>query len=331
MFFEDVMRNSDPIHVCRGRRRVLRWAALSAFSPLLTAGADEPKAFHVGFQKGGGLLGLLKAQGTLEKSLGVKGWSVSWFEFPAGPQLLEALNAGSVHFGYTGAPPPVFAQAADKNIVYVGAEPSAPSAEAIIVKPNSPLKKAGDLKRKRVAVQKGSSANFLLVAALDHAGLTFADIEAIYLQPADARAAFESDRVDAWAIWDPYLAAAQDALKARTVADYTDLTQTNAFYESSREFAARSPEVLNVTLGELAKAGAWANSNPHEVAELLAPQLGLPVNVVETWQKRTHYGVQPIDSSIVATQQKVADAFFSQKLIPKQVNVADAVWTWRRV
>ncbi len=328
------MNSPSPVSLSPGRRRVLRWTALTAAVAALgqfsLAHGDERQAFHIGFQKGGGLLGLLKAQGTLEKTLGAQGWTVSWFEFPAGPQLLEALNAGSVHFGYTGAPPPVFAQAADKNIVYVAAEPSGPTAEAIIVKPESPLAHAADLKGKRVAVQKGSSANFLLLVALEKAGLSFADISPIYLQPADARAAFESDRVDAWAIWDPYLAATQASLKARVIADYTNLVQANAFYESSREFAARAPQVLNATLSEIAKAGAWANSNQHAVAELLAPELGLPVEVVETWQKRTHYGAQPVDTALIATQQKVADAFFAQKLIPKKVNVADAVWTWQK-
>lgn len=320
----------DPKRRTRGRRRFLKWAALTAFGPLMTARGEERRAFRIGYQKGGGLLGLLKAQGKLEKSLGAKGWSVSWYEFPAGPQLLEALNAGSLDFGYTGAPPPIFAQAADKNLVYVAAEPVSPSVEAIIVKSDSPLVRVTDLKGKRVAVQKGSSANFLLLAALQKAALSFSDIQPVYLPPADARAAFESDRVDAWTVWDPYLAAAQAALKVRVLADYTNLTQTNSFYESSRDFAQQSAMILNLTLTELAVTGAWANANPRAVSELLAPQIGLPVEVVEVWQKRTHYGVQPVDTAIVATQQKVADAFFDQKLIPRKVLVSDAVWTWQR-
>jgi sulfonate transport system substrate-binding protein len=179
-----------------GRRSVLRHGAALAAALSLPAFADEARTLRIGFQKGGGLLGLLKAQGRLEKVLAAQGWGLSWHEFPAGPQLLEALNAGGVDFGYTGAPPPIFAQAAGKDIVYVGAEPSG-------VKPGSALASVADLKGRRVAVQKGSSANFLLVAALQKAGVAFTEIQPIYLAPADARAAFESDRVDAWSIWDP--------------------------------------------------------------------------------------------------------------------------------
>jgi sulfonate transport system substrate-binding protein len=323
------MNQTTQHRTSRKRRQLLQWAAAGSLAPLLSARGADRQAFHIGYQKGGGLLGLLKAQGQLEKTLAAKGWSLSWFEFPAGPQLLEAMDASSVHFGYTGAPPPVFAQAAGKNLVYVAAEPGSPSIEAILVKAGSSLNRVTDLKGKRVAVQKGSSANFLLLAALEHAGLSFADIEPIYLQPADARAAFESDRVDAWAIWDPYYAAAQATLKARPLADYAELTQPNAFYESSRDFAQSSPMILSLTLTELAKAGAWANANQRAVSELLAPEVGLPVETVEIWQKRNHYGAKPMDAGIISTQQKVADAFFGAKLIPRKVNVAEAVWTWQ--
>jgi sulfonate transport system substrate-binding protein len=205
----------SPSSTPRNRRRLLQGvAALAAAAALPAFAQDTAHTLRIGFQKGGGLLGLLKAQGRLEKTLASKGWGLSWHEFPAGPQLLEALNAGSVDFGYTGAPPPIFAQAAEKDIIYVGAEPIGPTSEAIVVKAGSSIAKVSDLKGKRVAVQKGSSSNFLLVAALQHAGVARADIVPVYLPPADARAAFESDRVDAWTIWDPYLAAVQAPVRA---------------------------------------------------------------------------------------------------------------------
>ncbi len=313
------------------RRQLLHLSSLiGATAWLPTLAFADTQTLRIGFQKGGGLLGLLKAQGQLEKSLAAKGWNTTWHEFPAGPQLLEALNAGSIDFGYTGAPPPIFAQAADKDIVYVGAEPSGVSAEAIVVKAGAGIHAVTELKGKRIAVQKGSSANFLLLAALDKAGVSYTDIQPVYLPPADARAAFESERVDAWSIWDPYLAALQATLKVRVLADYSGLLRTNSFYESSRTFADKSPKILGLILDELARTGAWATAHPRDVAEKLAPEIGLSVDVVEVWQRRTSYGVQPVDASVIATQQKVADAFYEQKLIPKRIDVVRAVWGWQR-
>jgi sulfonate transport system substrate-binding protein len=236
------------------------------------------------------------------------------------------MNAGSLDFGYTGAPPPIFAQAADDDLVYVGAEPIGLSTEAIVAKRRSNVAGVLDLKGKSVAVQKGSSAYYLLVEALDAAGLELSDIVPVYLAPAYARAAFESDRVDAWSIWDPYLAGAQASIELRVIADYSNLPETFGFYVASRTFANLSSREMLLLLEQLATTGAWVVANPHAAAELLAPQVGLPLTVVEAWQRRTRYGVKPIDAAVIASQQKVADAFFQHHLIPKKIDIARAVW-----
>ncbi|CAG9183178.1 sulfonate ABC transporter substrate-binding protein [Cupriavidus pampae] len=304
--------------------------ALSASTLLagitLTAPAHAAdQTIRVGFQKAG-LLAVLKAQGSLEKKLAPLGYKVEWKEFPAGPQLLEALNANGIDFGYTGAPPAVFAQAAKTDFVYVGAEPGGKSNEALFVLDNSSVRTVSDLKGKRIAVQKGSSSNYLLVQLLKKNGLSFADIQPIYLPPADARAAFESGKVDAWVVWDPYYALAQQSLKVRTVADYENVPSPFNFYEASRRFTEANPKAINAVLEQLRATGQWVVKNPSETAALLAPSLGLPLPVVETWLKRVPYGVTPITPEVVASQQRVADLFHEQKLIPTPVVVSQNVW-----
>jgi sulfonate transport system substrate-binding protein len=297
--------------------------ALLLATPLLTHAAG----ITIGFQKSSGLLGILKHQGTLEKS----GQTVRWVEFPAGPQMLEALNAGSIDFGSTGAPPPVFGQAAGIDLLYVAAEPAPVTSEAILVPKDSPVRSVAALRGKRVAFQKGSGSHFLLASALQKAGLKMADIQPVYLAPADARAAFVSGSIDAWVVWDPYFAAAQQAYGVRVLSDYTGLPQANGFYLASRKFVTQSPRLVAALLEQVAASGAWANAHPKEVSAMLAPQMGLPVAIIETWQRRTHYGAVPVSPTIAANQQRVADLFYQQKLIPKAVNVAGSVWRWETV
>ena len=304
--------------------------SLFLYSLLLTvntAVADD-KVIGIGFQKGSGLLSVLKAQGTLEKSLSAQQLKVKWIEFPAGPQLLEALHAGNVDFGLTGAPPPIFAQAAGVDLLYVGAEPASPSAEAIVVAKDSPLKTVAQLRGKKVAFQKGSSSNLLVLAALRKAGLSMQDIQPVYLAPADARAAFVSGSIDAWVIWDPYLAAVQHSLPVRVLADHQGLLPANSIYEASRRLAEKSPAALNIILNQLAQTGAWARANPQLLAGIIAPQLGLPPAVIETWQARSRYGVVPVSADITARQQEIADLFYQNKLVPKPVNIRQQVWLW---
>jgi len=317
------------------RRALSTFTALAALATLtLLSGGNSfaqdtgnatGKVLRIGYQKAG-LLAILKAQGSLEQKLKPLGYSVKWFEFPAGPQLLEALNANSIDFGYAGAPPPVFAQAGGVNFVYVGAEPEGRHTEAVIVKSDSSLQTIADLKGKRVALQKGSSANFLLLEVLQKAGLRYEDIRPVYLPPADARAAFESGDVDAWVIWDPYYAAAQQALKARTLADYSNVNTAHSFYEATRNFAQQHPDVVGALLGQLRTTGQWVNQHPDETAALIAPKVGLDQKLVEAWVRRSPYGTTAVTDEIVRSQQGVADAFYGAHLIPQKITVRDNVW-----
>lgn len=298
--------------------------ALAAGLALAATAAAQAETIRIGYQKYGTLI-LLKGQGLLEEKLKSQGHTVEWTEFPAGPQLLEALNIGSIDFGTTGESPPIFAQAAGAPLVYVGYEPPAPTAEAILVPKDSPLKSVADLKGKTVALNKGSNVHYLLVKALEKAGLAYSDVKVSFLPPADARAAFEKGAVDAWVIWEPFLAAAEAATGARQLADGTGVVDNHEFYLASRGFVDAHPEIVDVTLASLAEIDGWINANRNEVAEQFAPVIGVPKDVLAVAVKRRSYGVKPITPEVVAAQQKIADVFHQLKLIPSAIRITDAV------
>lgn len=310
------------------RRRWLRAAAaVTAFAgatlwlaPLAQAG----EVLRIGYQKYGTLT-LLKARGGLERRLAPQGIEVRWTEFPAGPQLLEGLNVGSIDFGTVGEAPPIFAQAAGADLVYVANQPPAPAAEAIVVPKGSTLKSVAELKGKKVALNKGSNVHYLLVKAIERAGLQYGDIQTIYLPPADARAAFERGSVDAWVIWDPFLAAAEKQLGARVLADGKGLVANHQFYLASRGYAGKQPQVIRAIVEELARLDQWADKNAKEVAQFLAPQIGLDASIAEVAAARFAYGIKPITPQVAAEQQKIADVFHQLKLIPKPIRVTDAL------
>lgn len=292
---------------------------------IATAAAHaEDKVVRIGFQKYGTLI-LLKTKGLLEEKLKPQGYTVEWTEFPAGPQLLEALNVGSIDFGTTGEAPPIFAQAAGAPLVYVGYEPPAPEAEAILVPQDSPLKTVADLKGKKVALNKGSNVHYLLVKALEKAGLAYTDIEVNFLPPADARAAFEKGAVDAWVIWEPFLAAAEAATGARQLANGSGVVDNHEFYLSSRDFLDAHPDAVDTILASLGEVDTWINANRSDVAGQFAPALGIPKEILEVAVQRRSYGVKPITPEVAAAQQKIADVFFNLGLIPSAIRIADAV------
>ncbi|WP_334045283.1 sulfonate ABC transporter substrate-binding protein [Burkholderia cepacia] len=307
----------------QGAAAGLAGLALGPLASLPAHAQDSGTRLRVGFQKFGNFV-VLKARGTLEKRLASQGVTVQWLEFPAGPQLLEGLNAGAIDVGTVGETPPIFAQAGGVDFVYIGNEPPAPQGEAIVVLPDSPIRNVAQLRGKKVAFNKGSNVHYLLVKALEHAGLTYADIQPIYLTPADARAAFVQRNVDAWVIWDPYLAAAERQIGARVIANGEGLVRNTQYYLAARKYAAAHPQVLRALLDEVDAVDRWARDHVAEVAAQLSPLVGLDAPTLEVALKRAGYGVQPISDATLAYQQNIADAFSALKLIPGKLSVASA-------
>jgi sulfonate transport system substrate-binding protein len=270
-------------------------------------------------------LALLRSTGVLEEKLKGLGYRVTWTEFPAGPQLLEGLNVGAVDFGHTGEAPPVFAQTAGAPLLYVGNEPSSPTSEAILVPVKSDIKSVSDLKGKRVALNKGSNVHYLLVRALEEAGLQYADITPVFLPPADARAAFVAGSIDAWVIWDPFRAAAEANADAKTLKDGTGLVANHEFYLSTKPFAADNPQAVAAILDAIGEEAERIKRNIPQVASQFSQAVGIPAPVLETALRRTSFGAKPINAQVAADQQKIADAFFKLNLIPKPIKIRDAV------
>jgi len=311
---------------------ITRRSALLAIASTITATmampalAQSASELRIGYQKGASLLVLQKAQGSLEKKLAPLGVGVKWVEFPAGPQLLEGLNVGSVDIGFVGEAPPIFAQAAGAKFYYIGNDPAAPKAEAIVVPKDSAIRSVAELKGKKIALNKGSNVHYLLVKLLEKNGLKLADITPVYLPPADARAAFESKAVDAWVIWDPYTAAAEKQIGARVLADATGAASNHQFYLGERGYVERNPKVIRAVFEDSVEKGEWLKSHVHEAAALIAPLQGLPADVVEVALHRYEFKVQSPTPAVVAEQQKIADTFADLKLIPKPVSVREATW-----
>jgi sulfonate transport system substrate-binding protein len=300
-------------------------AALPLFAFLPSSARADGGEVRIGYQKGSSNLLVLKAQDLLAPALEPLGYTVTWTEFQAGVLLLEALNAGALDFGTTGAPPPIFAQAAGADLIYAAAATPSPLEEGILVPQDSAIQTVADLAGKKVAVAKGSSANAFLAYALASAGLAWDDVEATFLLPADAKAAFDGGAVDAWAIWDPYAAVAEDTSNARSIADGTTANHTNrSFYLASRAFATDHAEALAGIISALEQSDAWAGAHPEEVAKLVADETGIDEATQLKVEQRSAYGIDPITPEIITEQQDLADMFLELGLIPEKVDIASA-------
>jgi aliphatic sulfonates family ABC transporter substrate-binding protein len=308
------------------RSFLLATAALSLSAPCRAVAAPLPlEEVRIGYQKTTVLL-VVKARKQLEKRFEPQGLSVRWVEFAFGPPLLEALSAGAVDYGYTGDAPPIFAQAARAAIRYVGVIPARGYGQAVVVPKDSSVQSVADLKGKRVAVAKGSSAHNLLVAATESAGLAWSDIIPIYLAPADAASAFSRGAVDAWSIWDPFFAIAELKQNARPLPVDLDVSRQNSFFLANTDFLAAHANVVTAINQEVAAATAWAADHRDEAAQVFSEASGVEFAAQKRSVDRAEFTFGPLTDTVVAEQQGVADRFHRLGLIPSAISVRDIVW-----
>ena len=300
------------------RRGVL---AASAGLLAMPAIGQAASTVRIGYQKNGSLV-IVRQQRLLEQ----KGMAAEFVEFPSGPPLLEALNAGAVDFGATGDTPPIFAQAAGSELVYVGAQPISGANEAVLVRTDGPVQSLADLRGRRLAFTKGSSAHNVAVKVLAEAGLKPADVQAVYLQPPDAGAAFRSGALDAWCIWDPFYAIAQQDPANKVLTTAEGIAASNSFFLASRGFANKQADTVLQLLQTINDAATWAKANPEPLAQLMSTVTGVPIEPQRVSAARGVYAVQPMDDRIVAQQQEIVDSFTALRIIPSKVDVRAAVW-----
>lgn len=282
------------------------------------------KEIRIGYQKNGVLV-IARQQANLENHFKPLGIEVKWVEFSSGPPMMEAMNVGSIDYGAVGDSPPVFAQAAGAAIVYAAGQPVT-NGQGILVPQNSAIRTIAELKGKRVGFTKGSSAHNTTVAALEKAGLTYADITPVYLTPPDAGPAFANGSIDAWTIWDPYFAIGETKQNGRILVNASEITKSNSFYIANRDFARNHGPVLQQIIDVTASTAKWAEAHRADVAKSLSAVTGIPLDIQTIAANRSSFAVGPITEDIITTQQAVADRFFKLGLIPKRVAVRDIVW-----
>lgn len=309
------------------RREFLKLSLGSAATAALSSRARAQagiKEIRVGYQKTGVLV-IARQQAVLEKHFAEKQITIKWIEFTSGPPLLEAMSTGSVDFGAVGDTPPIFAQAANANIVYVAGSPIT-NGQGILVPANSTIQTIADLKGKRIGFGKGTSAHNVLIATLEKAGLTYEDITPVYLSPPDAGPAFANGSIEAWAIWDPYFAIGEKRQNARILVNASEVAKTNSFYLANRDFANNNAQHTRDVIKGLADAARWAEAHRAEVATALAAVTGVPLEVQIVAANRASFVIGAVTDEIIDTQQAVADRFHKLGLIPRQITIRDIVW-----
>lgn len=303
-------------------RRLLSTLIATAFSAALatSAFAADQITLRIGDQKGGNR-SLLEAAG-LTKDLPYK---IQWSEFPAAAPILEAINAGALDVGHTGDLAFLTVFANGSPIKAIGGVRANADTQAILVRQDSPIKTAADLKGKRLAGTRGGWGQFLIDATLEKAGYKITDATFAPLGPVDAKIALVAGSIDGWAVWEPYVSYAVLKDNARVVADGAGLTPTLTFIIASDQAIATKREAIADFLRRLDKARNWSREHIEDYAKNTAELTKLPEDVLVRAYKAQDTRPIAIDDGVVKEFQEASDRATRYGILSKQVDVNKAV------
>src|SRR6202051_579713 len=307
----------------RARLRIVGatlFGAAIGFAMTASALAADPITLRVGDQKGGNR-SLLEIAG-LAKDLPYK---IEWSKFPAAAPILEALNAGALDVGYTGDLAFLTVYAAGASIKAIGGTRADAKTQAILVRHDSPIKTAGDLKGKRLAGTRGGWGQFLIDATLERAGHKIDDAAFAPLGPVDAKIALVAGSIDGWAVWEPYVSYATLKDNARIVADGEGLTPTITFLVASDEAIATKRAAVQDLVRRLNKARLWSLDHLPEYARSTAELTKLPEEVLLSAYTAQRTSPIAIDGSIVQEVQDASDRATRYGILSRTLDVSKAV------
>lgn len=253
-------------------------------------------------------------------------YKIDYKLFPnGGPGFLEAVASDSVDVGIMADTPSIFAQANNIPVKAVGVARTVDEDQAyvkVVVKGDSPLQTAADLRGKKVATTEATILQYTLIQVLAGAGLTLNDIEVVNLPPADAVAAFQSGDVDAVTSLDPQLSQLE-LNGARSIADGHGITSGYSYAVATDKALADPAKsaAIEDLLQRIQRAYDWAHAHPEEWATKHAALTGLKPEVSQAILARENFTFVPIDDSVIAEQQKQADVYHDQGLLKTKLDV----------
>jgi len=296
------------------RRAAVAGLAALATPPLLRA--QSRPVLKAGDQKGN-LRALLETAGQLDDLP----YDIQWAEFPAAAPLAEALNAEAVDFGPIGDAPLLFAIAAGTRIKAFAVNRSDAYGTAVLVRPDSPIKSAADLKGKTIGTNRGSIGHFIALKALASAGLKPDDAQIRFIPPAEAKLALTAGSLDAWATWEPYTALAETAGHARVVVNGRGLWSGLSFLAATDTALQKKRPQLTDFVARVRRAQTWSYQHAPEYSATLARIIGIPPEAARLQFERRATKWLAVDDQVLADQQRSADFYLGVGLLKQRLDV----------
>lgn len=230
----------------------------------------------------------------------LKDVKINYTEYNDRPAISDAFSKGDLQVLFSAEVPSILcrAQGNDTRIVAL----SANVAQNILVRSDLPFKSVPELRGKSLAVLQGTSSHYCLLKILKSFNMKESDVDIRYMPPAEAKVAFETNKLDAWAVWAPFVEQQEVSGKGRVVEGGDALI--NSVMTLSAPFIKDHEAAAKAVVAVIQRAKTWIKDNPEEAQKIMAQELGLDPQVVKKAWGKHNWGAQLDDAILSDLQEK---------------------------
>ena len=273
-------------------RRIYLFLIISVISMVLIAceenenskgnASSDTEEFKVGYMPNyasmNSVMGGLEA-GSFEE----QGLEIELVEFEDGPNIISAMESGSIDAGYIGPGAHVLPVEGEAKIItfsHLG------NADEVIGNADSGVESIQDLEGKKVGMASGTSSETILELALKDADMSKDDLELVDMDASAVVTAMTSGGVDAAATWSPNTNTIKeelgdDAIKLAENADYAEEFPSIASWVVAPSYAEENADKIEKFTKGLYEGMDYHIENTDEVVEKVAEQSAIDVEAVE--------------------------------------------------
>lgn len=211
-----------------------------------------------------------------------QGLEVTITNFTSGRQALETVLGGGADIA-TAAESPVTAATFANQKVALLARMEYSELKTLVVLPG--YKQPSDLKGKKLGYTAGTGSEVYTHELLKRIGLAKTDVTLVALRPQDMIAAAASGSIDAYNIWEPYVANGRKALgdKAKLL-DLDNVYSETFNVVVTDDYAKKNAKTNTAFLRALLEAERWLKANREEAITLVAGLVGMKrEDLAEVW------------------------------------------------
>ncbi|GAB3052208.1 NrtA/SsuA/CpmA family ABC transporter substrate-binding protein [Sediminivirga luteola] len=219
-----------------------------------------------------------------------------------------AVQAGRADASSTGTAHFVTMVASGSDFTAFALERYSGDSQGIVAAPGSGIESLADLRGRTVNVgSAGGTGDYLLHRAFEDAGLDIDEVEIVHIAAGESAAAFSSGRVDAWATYDQYFAAAQASPGSTVLAAGDEIGSLNwSIHFASTGFARQHPEIVGEAYRALATESERAQADPSVITSAYE-QLGAAPEQIEIIGGYSVPRIEPLNPANAAELEELAE------------------------